>query len=77
MAAVRSALMGLCRRRCGSSGCSAAASMVARGLGMRQGVGAAATRTPALPSLRPAAARNLEVRRHLFLIVLLFTFSYN
>ncbi|KAL6639591.1 hypothetical protein ACP70R_023321 [Stipagrostis hirtigluma subsp. patula] len=59
MAAMRSALAMLRR---GSSRSSAAASMGGRGLEMHS---SAATRTPPLPSLRPAAIRNHEGWRHL------------
>lgn len=54
MAAMRTALTGLCRRGFGNSGYSTAAAMGGR---------AAAPRAALLPSLRPAALRNLEVRR--------------
>ncbi|CAO2186054.1 unnamed protein product [Urochloa humidicola] len=50
------ALARLCRRSFGNSGSSVAASMVGRGLEIRQVIGAAATR----PLLRPASVRNLE-----------------
>ncbi|WVZ72658.1 hypothetical protein U9M48_021080 [Paspalum notatum var. saurae] len=54
MAAIRSALVMLGRRSCGSSGsASAAASLGGRGMEIYQAFRPSAQRTPPLPSLRP------------------------
>jgi hypothetical protein len=56
MAALRSALAMVTRPSCGSFGSSATASMGPRGLHIHH------VPLTAAPALRPAAARNLEVR---------------
>ncbi|KAL6644331.1 hypothetical protein ACP70R_015939 [Stipagrostis hirtigluma subsp. patula] len=65
MAAMRSALAMISR---GSPRSSAAASMGGRGLEIHRLLSSAAPRTPPLPSLRPAAIRNHENPKKLFLM---------
>jgi hypothetical protein len=55
MSALRSGLAMLCRRSCGCSGSSSAASMGGRGMEIHQAL------RPVPPPLRPAAVHNLEV----------------